>query len=57
MIKKHIPEPEGFFRLRRKVFKEKLNWYVSVIGEFESDQFDLSDVLYLLYIDEPTYGK
>lgn len=44
------------FELRRRIFKDKLNWDVSVIGNYEIDQFDFSDAIYLLFIDGAVKG-
>jgi acyl homoserine lactone synthase len=49
-------ELEDAFKLRHKIFKEKLNWDVSTFGAFEIDQFDFSDATYLLYIEETVKG-
>lgn len=44
-------ELEQAFELRRRVFKEKLKWDVSVIGKYEIDRFDFTDAIYLLFIE------
>jgi acyl homoserine lactone synthase len=40
----------GMHRLRRKVFKDRLDWDVSVTGDFEIDSFDTVDPTYLLAV-------
>lgn len=47
---------EQMFRLRARVFKERLNWEVNVDNGREVDRFDRCDPLYLMSINEET-GK
>lgn len=42
----------GMHRLRRKVFKDRLEWAVSVTGDLEMDRFDALDASYLIVKDE-----
>lgn len=48
--------PELFdemFRLRKKVFHDEKGWDVNIVdGEFEIDEFDRDDTVYLLSLDE-----
>lgn len=45
---------DEMFRLRNKVFSERLGWAVNTVGDWEIDHFDYLDPLYLLSIDEHT---
>ena len=45
---------DQMFQLRSRVFKERLNWDVSVIEGREIDHFDTHDPLYIVSIDENT---
>ncbi len=38
----------GMHRLRRKVFKDRLEWAVSLTGDLEMDRFDALDASYLI---------
>ncbi len=40
------------FRLRKRTFYDRLKWDVSTIGEYEVDDFDALNPLYVLSIDE-----
>jgi acyl homoserine lactone synthase len=40
----------GMFRLRRRVFKERLDWTVSVSGDLELDVYDALNPTYLVMI-------
>lgn len=40
----------GMHRLRRKVFKDRLDWDVSVSGDLEIDSFDAAGPTYLLVV-------
>lgn len=42
----------GMHRLRRRVFKERLDWSVSVAGDLEIDHFDTFGPTYLLVVDD-----
>lgn len=42
----------GMHRLRRKVFKDRLAWAVSVTGDLEMDRYDTFDPSYLIVKDE-----
>jgi acyl homoserine lactone synthase len=42
----------GMHRLRRKVFKDRLEWAVSVTGDLEMDRFDALDASYLIVKDK-----
>jgi len=41
----------GMHKLRRKVFKERLDWSVSVTGDLEMDCYDTLDASYLVVAD------
>mgnify|MGYP002784091661 FL=1 len=41
----------GMHRLRRKVFKDRLEWAVSVSGDLEMDRYDALDASYLIVKD------
>ena len=41
----------GMHRLRRKVFKDRLDWSVSTMGDLEMDRFDTLDATYLVVAD------
>lgn len=41
----------GMHRLRRKVFKDRLDWSVSTTGDLEMDRYDTLDANYLLVTD------
>ena len=41
----------GMHRLRRKVFKDRLDWSVSTTGDIEIDRYDTLDVRYLVVAD------
>jgi len=41
----------GMHKLRRKVFKERLDWSVSVSGDMEIDRYDTLDASYLVVAD------
>jgi len=41
----------GMHRLRRKVFKDRLDWSVSITGDLEMDCFDTLDASYLVVAD------
>ena len=40
------------FRLRYRVFKERLGWDVQTIGDEERDEFDLLDPVYILVLND-----
>jgi hypothetical protein len=42
----------GMHRLRRRVFKERLDWEVSVAGGLEIDQYDSFKPTYLLALEQ-----
>ncbi|WFU66847.1 acyl-homoserine-lactone synthase [Bradyrhizobium brasilense] len=48
----HLDLLKAMFRLRRRVFKDRLDWNVSVSGEFELDIYDVLKPVYLLCISE-----
>lgn len=41
----------GMHRLRRKVFKDRLDWQVSTTGDLEMDRYDTLDATYLVVAD------
>jgi len=41
----------GMHKLRRKVFKDRLDWSVSVTGDLEMDRYDTLDTSYLVVAD------
>lgn len=46
----HINLLTAMYRLRRRVFKERLDWNVTSSGEFEIDIYDTLDPTYLLVV-------
>lgn len=49
----HLGAMDEMFRLRKRVFHDLLKWQVLVDGEWEIDQYDLSNPIYVLsYHDE-----
>ena len=44
----------GVHRLRRKVFKDRLDWSVSTTGDLEMDRYDALDVSYLVVANRDT---
>lgn len=48
----HLDLLAAMFRLRRRVFKDRLDWAVSVSGEFEIDVYDALNPTYLLITTE-----
>ena len=48
----HFDLLTSMYRLRRRVFKERLDWSVSSSGELELDAFDAIGPIYLLVLDE-----
>lgn len=51
-VAEHFDLLTAMFRLRRRVFKERLDWSVSGSGEFELDVFDAIGPTYLLVLDD-----
>ena len=50
--RQNFPElMDAMHRLRKQVFHDRLKWNVSVEGEWEIDNFDQEDPLYILSID------
>ncbi len=47
-------EVDQMFRLRKRVFLERLNWDVKIRGDFEIDEFDDLNPLYVLSVNERT---
>lgn len=47
---RHLDLLTAMFRLRRRVFKDRLEWSVSVSGEFELDVYDALGPTYLLAV-------
>ena len=41
----------GMHRLRRKVFKDRLDWSVATTGDLEMDRYDTLDATYLVVAD------
>jgi acyl homoserine lactone synthase len=52
----HLRAMDEMFRLRKRVFHDLLQWEVLVDGEWEIDQYDLSNPVYVLSYSEKT-GK
>ncbi|WP_454629897.1 acyl-homoserine-lactone synthase [Bradyrhizobium cenepequi] len=48
----HLVFLAEMFRLRRRVFKDRLDWTVSVSGDFEIDIYDALNPTYLLVISD-----
>jgi acyl homoserine lactone synthase len=49
---RHLDLLAATYRLRRRVFRERLDWSVSVSGEFELDVYDTLGPTYLLLMSE-----
>lgn len=43
------PLLEAGFRLRKKVFRDQLQWDIPVIGDMEFDKYDTADAQYLMW--------
>jgi acyl homoserine lactone synthase len=43
---------EAMFRLRARVFRDKMNWDVNVVDGMERDEYDNEDPVYILLTDE-----
>jgi len=41
----------GMHRLRRKVFKDRLDWSIATTGDLEMDRFDTLDATYFVIAD------
>lgn len=54
--KKHSERLNAYFRLRKRVFCDKLRWVQATGEDIERDQFDDLDNVYILYSD-PATGK
>src|SRR5712664_1505467 len=50
----HLGLLAEMYRLRRRVFKDRLDWSVSVSGDLELDVFDALNPTYLIAIDQDT---
>ena len=48
----HTSELDQMFRLRKRVFLDRLGWDVSVSGLYEIDNYDLMKPLYVLSMDD-----
>lgn len=48
----HLDLLAAMFRLRRRVFNDRLNWAVSVSGDLELDVFDALNPTYLLVLSD-----
>jgi acyl homoserine lactone synthase len=48
----HPCEMEQMFRMRKRVFADRLGWDVTCKGSWEIDQYDALDPLYVLAMDE-----
>lgn len=49
---RHPYEMEQMFRLRKRVFADRLGWDVTCKGDWEIDKYDALDPLYVLAMDE-----
>jgi acyl homoserine lactone synthase len=49
---RHLPLLTAMFRLRRKVFKERLDWSVAVSGDLELDVYDTLTPVYLVVVTD-----
>jgi N-acyl-L-homoserine lactone synthetase len=49
---RHLDLLAAMYRLRRRVFKERLDWSVSVSGEFELDVYDTLGPTYILLMSD-----
>ena len=48
----HARDLDHMFRLRKRVFHDRLGWEVNVSGEYEIDSYDLLKPLYVLAMDD-----
>jgi acyl homoserine lactone synthase len=49
---RHLDLLAAMYRLRRRVFKDRLNWSVSVSGDLELDVFDALKPIYLMAVSD-----
>lgn len=49
---RHLDLLAAMYRLRRRVFKDRLDWSVSVSGEFELDVYDALGPTYLIAVSD-----
>lgn len=49
---RHLDQLAAMYRLRRRVFKDRLDWSVSVSGEFELDVYDALGPTYLVLMSD-----
>ena len=49
---RHLDLLAAMYRLRRRVFKDRLDWSVSVSGEFELDMYDTLGPTYLILMSD-----
>lgn len=48
----HAGQLDQMFKLRKRVFHDRLKWEVNVSGEYEIDDYDLRRPLYVLAMDD-----
>lgn len=48
----HKEDMDNMYRLRHKVFFEKMNWNVTSANDMEKDEYDEQNASYLIYKDE-----
>jgi acyl homoserine lactone synthase len=48
----HAGELDQMFKLRKRVFHDRLGWEVNVSGEYEIDSYDFLKPLYVLALDD-----
>ena len=51
---KHSKLLEEMFRMRARIFGERLNWDVKVVNGMERDRYDDEAPVYLIYADDAT---
>jgi len=51
---RHAKALDEMFRLRARIFGERLNWDVQVVNGLERDRFDDQNPVYLIYADDVT---
>jgi N-acyl-L-homoserine lactone synthetase len=47
----HGDELDQMFRLRKRIFAERLKWDVGTFGHYEIDEYDMRKPLYVLAMD------
>jgi acyl homoserine lactone synthase len=48
----HGDELDQMFRLRKRIFADRLKWEVGIFGQYEIDEYDMLKPLYVLAMDD-----